>query len=90
MAQYKIKIVSEDRRKPEEINDKTPDCGSCAKLQKKIKAVTCVRVGFTWMRGEDSFADLCVTHRKELGQLISGRILVGEWPDHMTGNFWTD
>ena len=85
MARYVIKIVSEER-----IEDPDRKCGPCAKKRDDKAASTQVRVGFTWMRGDDSFADMCPMHRKELGQFISGRILLGEWPDHMRGDFWRD
>ncbi len=86
MPSHHTKIVSEEKYG----SDATAKCGPCANKQKNVKASTNVRVGFTWFRGEDSFGDFCVTHRKELGQLISGRIVLAEWPSHMTGDFWTD
>ena len=86
MASYHPKIVSE------ELYDQqaTAVCGPCANKQKNVKASTNVRVGFTMMRGEDSFGDFCVTHRKQLGQLISSRNHLAEWPSHFSGDFWKD
>lgn len=86
MASYHPKIVSEEVYP----SDTTAKCGPCANKQKKIKASTNVRVGFTMMRGDDSFGDFCVGHRKELGQLISGRIVLAEWPTIFSGDFWKD
>ncbi len=86
MPSYHPKIVSEELYP----SDATAKCGPCANKAKNVKASTNVRVGFTMMRGEDSFGDFCVTHRKQLGQLISSRNHLAEWPSHFSGDFWKD
>ncbi len=86
MATYHPKIVSEityDLRT-------TAKCGPCANKKKSVKAAANVRMGFTYMRGEDSFGDFCVKHRKELGQLVSSRNDLANWPSHFSGEFWKD
>lgn len=86
MPNYHPKIVSEVLYS----SDTGKLCGPCANKMKKVKPSTNVRVGFTMFRGEDSFGDFCVTHRKQLGQLISSRNNLAEWPSHFSGDFWKD
>ena len=86
MASYHPKIVSEEVYP----SDTTAKCGPCANKLKKVKGSTNVRMAFTMMRDEDSFGDFCVTHRKQLGQLVSSRNHLAEWPTHFSGDFWKD
>ncbi len=86
MAGHQPKIVSEEMH----VASTKAVCGPCANKLKKVVASTNVRVAFTQHSGEDSFGDFCVTHRKQLGQLISGRNILAEWPSHFSGDFWTD
>ena len=86
MASYHPKIVSEERLP----SNTTAVCGPCANKKKKIKASTNVRMAFTVFRGEDSFGDFCMTHRKQLGQLVSSRNQLANWPSHFSGEFWKD
>jgi hypothetical protein len=86
MTSYHPKIVSEELH----TSNSTAVCGPCGNRRRKVKASTNVRVGFTMMRGEDSFGDFCVSCRKALGQLISSRNDLADWPSHFSGEFWKD
>ncbi len=78
---YRPKIVSETPR-PE---NTTAQCGPCTNLRLGSLSRWIIRVGFTYMRGEDECVDVCDEHRDELRKLINRP---GDFPEHFKGEIW--
>jgi len=81
VAKFRAKIVDEKPR-PE---NTTSQCGACSNLGRQVQSRWIVRVGFTYMRGEDECADLCDEHRAELRKVIHQP---GMFPEHLQGEIW--
>lgn len=65
----------------------TATCGPCSKLARATQSKHIVRVGFTYMRGEDEFADVCEEHLAELRKIINQP---GLFPPHWRDDVWRE